>query len=68
MATITVAVIQMKIVSRRWKSQEHSKIEDKKNGVAFTRAVVIQTRNVTSRRVAVNLRTVLLLLTADYAN
>ena len=61
-ATITVVVIRVRIISSRWKSQENSTMKDRTNYAAFTIPLIIQTRNVTSRRLTVNVRTVLFLM------
>ena len=55
---LMVVITWIGIVTGRWKSQGISTMEDR-NGVAFTFAVVIQTRNATSRKVVVDVRGVL---------
>ena len=49
-------------VIRRWERRKQSKLEGRKNAVACTIARVIQIDNVFSRELAVNVRTVLLLM------
>ena len=61
LAIIIIVVTWIRIITSRRKSQENLKMEDR-NGVAFTVAVIIRTKNGASRRVAVNVRTVLLLM------
>ena len=60
--TIKQTVIRISSVTSRWKSRKNSKMEVRKNGVACTIARVIHIKNAVSRRVAVNIRTVLLLV------
>ena len=60
-ATITVMVTRMRIVTSRWKSQRSSRMAGR-NGVAIIAVMVIRTRNFTGRKVAVNARKVLLLM------
>ena len=44
------------------KKKKKSRMENRKNGVACTIALVIQMRNTSSRRVAISVRIVLLLM------
>ena len=61
-ATITLAVIRIRSDSSSdEKVRKISKMEDRKNVAGCTIALVIQARNIIGRRVAVNVRTVLLL-------
>ena len=60
--TIKLKVIRIRSVSSKWKRRKKTKMEGRKNGVAYTIARVIQIKNTLSRRVAVNVKTVLLLL------
>ena len=61
-ATITAVVTCKRIVTSRRKSQENSIMKDRKNGVAFTIAVIVRTRSITSREVAINVRIVLTMM------
>ena len=60
--TIKQAVIRTSSVTIRWERRRKAKMEGRKNGEACTRVRVIQIKNVFSREVAVNVRTVLLLM------
>ena len=60
--TIKLTVIRIRSVSSKLKSRKKSKMEGRKNGVACTKVRVIQIRNAFSRTMAVNVKTVLLLL------
>ena len=59
--TIKHAAIRISSVTIRWTRRKKKKMEGRKNGVACTIARVIQIKNVFSREVAINVRTVLLL-------
>ena len=60
--TIKQAVIRTSSVTIRWERRRKSKIKGRTNGEACTRVRVIQIKNVFSREVTVNVRTVLLLM------
>ena len=62
LVTIKQAVIRISSVIIRWERGKKTKLEGRKNGVACTVARVIQINNVFSRELAVDVRTVLLLM------
>ena len=57
--------IRISSVSSKGKSRKISKMEGRKNGAAYTIPQVIQIKNAFRRGVAVNVRTVLLLLMVE---
>ena len=67
-ATIILMVTRMGIVTSRWKSQENSRMTEINDVVIILIAMVIRTRNITHRNVAVNVRIILLLMAKNSEN
>ena len=65
--TTKLMVVWISSVSCEWKSRKSSRMEGRRNGIACTIARVIQIKNAFGRKVAVNVRTVLMLLMVEIA-